>query len=131
MSNEEQADLIQTSDERHNTHTLGIALQLRYNNESSTTNYTNNRLVLKLIDVCSPVFDNVDSNINIGLYRDHVFVSMDEDFVFWTSIDLLIPSGFTEQEFADYLRSRRELAIGEIETMYIKMLLPKRLCHTY
>lgn len=50
MSNEEQKSLIQSSDERYNTHTLGQALELRYAStvQNSTSVYNNVRLLKKI-----------------------------------------------------------------------------------
>lgn len=121
MSNEEQKSLIQSSDERYNTHTLGQALELRYANtvENSTSVYTNVRLLKKIVDVCGPVFHNYGFNMNLGLYAKSVYVSMDEDqFLFWSSSESLIPQGFTEQEFDLYLEARREAALRKILRIY-------------
>lgn len=114
MSNEEQKSLIQSSDERYNTHTLGQALELRYAStvQNSTSVYNNVRLLKKIVDVCGPVFHNYGFNMNLGLYPKSVYVSMDEDqFLFWSSSESLIPQGFTEQEFDLYLEARREAAL--------------------
>ncbi|XP_062571748.1 uncharacterized protein LOC134233763 [Saccostrea cucullata] len=114
MTNEEQKSLIQSSDERYNTHTLGQALELRYATTvvNSTTVYNNVRLIKKVVDVCGPVFNTYGFNMNLGLYPKSVFVSMDEDqFLFWSSTESLIPQGFTEQEFDLYLEARREAAL--------------------
>nr|XP_022317995.1 uncharacterized protein LOC111121142 [Crassostrea virginica] len=114
MSNEEQKSLIQSSDERYNTHTLGQALELRYAStvENTTSLYTNVRLIKKVVDICGPVFNNYGFNMNLGLYQKSVYVSMDEDqFLFWSSSETLIPQGFTEQQFDLYLEARREAAL--------------------
>ena len=121
MSNEEQSALIQESDDRYNTHTLGIALQLSYANGTSS-NYTANRLLTKVLDVCSPIFDRENSNINLELYSsDTIFVAMDEEFVFWTNSDSLLPSGYTtEQAYSDYLEFRRQQAVGEVLSLTVQ-----------
>lgn len=123
MSNEEQKSLIQSSDERYNTHTLGQALELRYAStvQNSTSVYNNVRLLKKIVDVCGPVFHNYGFNMNLGLYPKSVYVSMDEDqFLFWSSSESLIPQGFTEQEFDLYLEARREAALRK-DLAYLKI----------
>lgn len=122
MSNEEQKSLIQSSDERYNTHTLGQALELRYAStvENTTSLYTNVRLIKKVVDICGPVFNNYGFNMNLGLYQKSVYVSMDEDqFLFWSSSETLIPQGFTEQQFDLYLEARREAALRKFHLNYM------------
>ncbi|XP_048764413.1 uncharacterized protein LOC125672258 isoform X1 [Ostrea edulis] len=114
MSNEEQKSLIQSSDERYNTHTLGQALELRYASTvvNGTTVYNNVRLIKKVVDICGPVFNTYGFNMNLGLYPTSVYVSMDEDqFLFWSNSESLIPQGYTEQTFDLYLEARRESAL--------------------
>ncbi|KAK3092024.1 hypothetical protein FSP39_024509, partial [Pinctada imbricata] len=111
MSNEEQSALIQSSDERYNRHNLGQALQLRY--DAPSDNYTLVRLTKKIIDVCGPIFNSSDSNINVGLYTDFVYVGMDEEFFFWANDPNLIPSQYNGNEslFSIDLEARMALAI--------------------
>lgn len=112
VSNFEQAGLFEDSDKRYNTHTLGVAMQIKYS-AGSPDSHTPARLAQRAIDKCSPIFNEDDERVGIGLYSDSVFVdirSPDDDLV-WVEKNELIPGGMTLEQYSDHMYKRAELAI--------------------
>ncbi|KAJ8313017.1 hypothetical protein KUTeg_010390 [Tegillarca granosa] len=112
VSNSEQAGLFEDSDKRYNTHTLGVAMQIKYS-AGSPDSHTPARLAQRVIDKCSPIFNEDDERVGIGLYSNSIFVdirSPDDDLI-WVEKNELIPGGMTLEQYSDHMYKRAELAI--------------------
>lgn len=114
LANPEQVSLFsQSTDDRYNTHNLGVALQLKYTNETSSS-YTPGHLLEEVIKACGPVFNMADEMIGLGLYSDSVFVDMRDLFEVWVESDSLIPyANMDKNAYEDYLETIYTAAIGK------------------
>ncbi|CAC5373291.1 unnamed protein product [Mytilus coruscus] len=113
ISNPEQASLMDVMDDRYETHTLGVALQIRYKNGTVGPDFTPQRLAQKAVEQCSPVFNHTGSDeeaVGIGIYKDSVFVDIRDQFELWVEKDEYIPTGYTLETYTDFMEKRAELA---------------------
>ncbi|XP_071129846.1 uncharacterized protein [Mytilus edulis] len=113
ISNPEQASLMDVMDDRYETHTLGVAIQIRYKNGTLGPEFTPQRLAQKAVEQCSPVFNHTGSDeeaAGIGLYKDSVFVDIRDQFELWVEKDEYIPTGYTLETYTDFMEKRAELA---------------------
>lgn len=109
ISNPEQAALMDILDNRYDTHTLGVAMQIRYKNGTSAK-YTPQRLAQKAVEQCSPIFNKGGEAVGVGVYTDSVFIDIREYFELWVEKNDLIPKGMTLIQYQDFMDERARLA---------------------
>jgi len=114
LSNPEQSSLLNpTTDNRYNTHTLGVAMQIRYS-AGTSSNYTYPYLLQIAIQKCAPLFDLDSEFIGLGLYSDSIFIDMREIFEFWVESDNLIPNGMDFDTYDSFLETEILAAVGKV-----------------
>lgn len=111
ISNPEQAAIMDILDDRYDTHTLGVAMQIRYRNGTGSE-YTPQTLAQKAVEQCSPTFDIQNEAIGIGIYSDSVFVDIRDTFELWVEKNDLLPTGMTLEQYQDFMEKRASLAIS-------------------
>ena len=101
------------ADNRYETHTLGVAMQIRYKNGTGPE-YTPQRLAQKAVEQCAPIFDLAEEHVGIGVYKDSVFVDIRDIFELWVANNDYIPKGYTLETYQDFMEERAELAKSKL-----------------
>ncbi|XP_033757592.1 uncharacterized protein LOC117339972 [Pecten maximus] len=114
LADPEQPSLFsQATDDRYNTHTLGVAMQLKFA-ENTSSNYTSAYLLEEIVKTCGPLFNLANEAMGLGLYSDSVFVDMRDLFEVWIESDSLIPyQGMDFNAYDNFLETLHTAAIGE------------------
>ncbi|XP_021360002.1 uncharacterized protein LOC110454681 isoform X1 [Mizuhopecten yessoensis] len=112
LADPEQVSLFsQSTDDRYNTHTLGVAMQLKFA-ENTSSAYTPARLLEEVVKTCGPLFNLQNEAMGLGLYANSVFVDMRDLFEVWVAPDSLIPyPGMDKNAYEDFLETLHTAAI--------------------
>lgn len=126
ISNPEQAAIMDILDNRYDTHTLGVAMQIRYKNGTGDA-YTTHRLAQKAVEQCSPIFNYSTSDseaVGIGIYKDSVFVDIRDIFDLWVEKTDYIPTGFASLEaYQDFMEERAQLANSRLFIIFYWVII--------
>ncbi|XP_060063958.1 uncharacterized protein LOC132544391 [Ylistrum balloti] len=127
IADPEQVSLFsQATDDRYNTHTLGLAMQLKFAENTSST-YTPAFLLEEIVKVCGPLFNLENEAIGLGLYEDSVFVDMRDLFEVWVQSDSLIP--YPGMDIIDYDNFLETLLTAAIEGRIVDPDDPEEACN--
>ncbi|XP_069124119.1 uncharacterized protein [Argopecten irradians] len=127
LADPEQPSLFsQATDDRYNTHTLGVAMQLKFADNTSS-NYNSAFLLEEIIKTCAPLFHLHEEAMGLGLYSDSVFVDMRDLFEVWVESDTLIP--YPEMDFHAYDNFLETLHTAAIEGRIVDPDDPVEACN--
>ncbi|XP_041364851.1 uncharacterized protein LOC121380136 [Gigantopelta aegis] len=113
MSAQEEQLKIDAMDQRFGKFSSGEGMEIRLGASDPNTIVDASSLSLLLkttVDMCGPIFHDAASAVGIGLYKDTVFVCMQDEFDFWTDDQSLIPSEYFLASYKEMLQNRFKLA---------------------
>ena len=86
---------------------------MRANSNLSTQKVTLATLARLAVTQCTPVFQQVNSEIGVGLYHDRVYVDVRNTYKFWNPSGAFSPQVRSAAEFKVYMQRLFEAAVGE------------------
>ena len=86
---------------------------MRANSNLSTQKVTLATLARLAVTQCTPVFQQVNSEIGVGLYHDRVYVDVRNTYKFWNPSGTFSPQVRSAAEFKIYMQRLFEAAVGE------------------
>lgn len=98
------------NDHRYVSSILGLSFEIRPNSTLANQNVSLANLSRVAVTQCTPVFQEVEQEIGVGLYKDRVYVDMRDDFIFWNPAGSFAYPSKSAAEFKTYLTHLFEAA---------------------
>ncbi|KAL8564023.1 hypothetical protein ACOMHN_024703 [Nucella lapillus] len=89
---------------------LGLSFEVRPNSSQSSQNVSLANLTRVAITQCTPIFQENEQEIGVGLYNDRVYVDMRDDFTFWNPSGSFARPSKSSVEFKAYITDLFEAA---------------------